>query len=308
VNNWLRKVLTNKPKAYKVSLFSLPIVVMCAVVSDLSFRYSESAVGLDVFLPILFGLVFMILGYLACITSFVSGLSVVKSFKHSLLWLIPEGILLLVPLIIISITYYNSHFDRGPIEGYNKAIEINQRDALTYYNRGVVKGSLGEYRGAIEEYNKAIEINPNFTEAYFNRGIIKGELGDYRGAIEEYNKAIEINPKLAEAYYGRGFAKGGLSDYRGAIEDYNKAIKINPKDATAYYNRGTIKGKLGDYRGALKDYNEAINKNPKYAEAYYNSGLAKIEWGEKKRGCLDLSRAGELGFDKAYEAIKVYCN
>jgi len=30
--------------------------------------------------------------------------------------------------------------------------------------------------------------------------------------------------------------------------------------------------------------------------------------GQKDSGCLDLSKAGELGYFKAYETIKKYCN
>jgi len=42
--------------------------------------------------------------------------------------------------------------------------------------------------------------------------------------------------------------------------------------------------------------------------AYYHRGLAKILLGQKDNGCLDLSKAGELGSAKAYEAIKNFCN
>jgi hypothetical protein len=40
----------------------------------------------------------------------------------------------------------------------------------------------------------------------------------------------------------------------------------------------------------------------------YVRGLSKIILGQKDSGCLDLSKAGELGYDRAYEAIEKYCN
>jgi hypothetical protein len=42
--------------------------------------------------------------------------------------------------------------------------------------------------------------------------------------------------------------------------------------------------------------------------AYYHRGLAKILSGQKDNGCLDLSKAGDLGLAEAYESIKEYCN
>ena len=41
------------------------------------------------------------------------------------------------------------------------------------YNSGVDKYEQGDYQGAIADYTKAIEINPKFALAYFNRGLAK---------------------------------------------------------------------------------------------------------------------------------------
>ena len=100
----------------------------------------------------------------------------------------------------------------------------------------------------------------------------------------------------------------GIQDYQGAIADFSKAIEINPKNEYAYFFRGLSKALLFDYRGAIADYSEAIEINPNSAGAYHNRGLSKISLGQKESGCLDLSKAEELGYAKAYERIKEYCN
>ena len=156
------------------------------------------------------------------------------------------------------------------------------------------------------------------AEDYFDKGVAKYEQGDYRGAIQDYNKAIELDPNDHMTYGVRVLAKSKLGDYRGAIEDYNKAIELlgktnltDPLDKLLlgeyYYNRGVTKSDLGDYRVALQDFNKAIELNPKLAEAYGARGLSKIKLGQKDSGCLDLSKAGEMGYMKVYDVIKEFC-
>jgi len=179
--------------------------------------------------------------------------------------------------------------------------------AEEYFDKGVEKSVEGDWKGAIQDYNKAIELNPNYTSAYNNRGSVKSSLGDYRGAIQDFNKSIELKPNYALAYFNRGIAKSNLDEHKGAIQDYNKAIELEPNDADAYSNRGNSKGCLDDYRGAIKDFNKAIEHNPNDGMAYNNRGLAKIYLGQKDSGCLDLSKARDLGDPKAHDLIKKYC-
>ena len=42
-------------------------------------------------------------------------------------------------------------------------------------------------------------------------------------------------------------------------------------------------------------------------DAYYNRGLVLIYLKDKEKGCIDLSRAGELGVEDAYSVINRYC-
>ena len=69
------------------------------------------------------------------------------------------------------------------------------------------------------------------AEGYFDRGVSKYELQDYRGAIQDYSKAIELDPSFADAYFNRGLVKYALNDIDGACLDWSKAGELGYYDA-----------------------------------------------------------------------------
>lgn len=191
------------------------------------------------------------------------------------------------------------------------------------YNDGCnkLKAFTLDYQGAIEDFSKAIQLNPKFVQAYENRGFARAHLQDYEGAISDYNQELEIinndniypNHYKSSPFSDRGVAKYNLQDYRGAIEDFKKSIEFGG-DATDRANISNAKYQLKDFKGVIEECDFIIEMSPiniysKFDknDAFYWRGLAKIQLGQKDSGCLDLSKAGELGYSDAYEDIKKYC-
>ncbi len=96
-------------------------------------------------------------------------------------------------------------------------------DTGSYLNRGVVYGKKGQHDQAIVDFNKAIELNPRDAAAYYNRGISFGKRGLYDQAILDFTKAIVINPRYAKAYINRGAAYFFKKEYDKAWNDVSKA-------------------------------------------------------------------------------------
>ena len=178
--------------------------------------------------------------------------------------------------------------------------ELTQKGRELYEKR--------EYMEALLNLNKALETDPAYSNAYYVRGNIKDAFDDRHGAMKDYNAAIEKNPKFADAFFARGNVKMKLQDYYGAISDYSAAIALNENYIEAYFNRGKAKQMLQAYEDAINDCSKIIQINPRSIDAYYMRGILRINFGDVKNGCLDLSKAGELGDLKAYEAIKEKCN
>tara|TARA_B100001057_G_scaffold439151_1_gene472126 strand:+ start:51 stop:566 length:516 start_codon:yes stop_codon:yes gene_type:complete len=141
---------------------------------------------------------------------------------------------------------------------------------------------------------------------YYTSGLDHYSKQNYKEAIEHYSLAININPNFAEAYFQRGCSKHNADDYKGAITDFNTSIKLQPNNQLFYKQRASSKTMLKDYIGAIADCDQAIILKSDYDKAYALRGILKIELGEKK-GCVDLEKAGQLGYQNATVFLKKYC-
>jgi tetratricopeptide (TPR) repeat protein len=96
-------------------------------------------------------------------------------------------------------------------------------------------------------------------------------------------------------------------DYTEAIEDMQKAAELVPNLPYAYYNLGNLYCLSSELINSIDNYTKAIDLYPYMGDAYFNRGLVLIYLKDKEKGCIDLSRAGELGVQDAYGVIKKYC-
>jgi tetratricopeptide (TPR) repeat protein len=173
----------------------------------------------------------------------------------------------------------------------------------------------GKYELSSIYLDSAISINPKDYKYHELKGRNNYYLYDYKKAIISFNQAIILNPKSGWSYLLKAYSKNNLEDFRGAIIDIDKAIPLlvqakanNESIAEAYLNRSYSNSSIGKFNASIIDCNLAISYNKNYAKAYYNKGMALIKLGQIENGCIALSKAGELGFDLAYDAIKENCN
>jgi len=89
--------------------------------------------------------------------------------------------------------------------------------------------------------------------------------------------------------------------------EFDSALRLNPQNRFAHFLRGNAYSNLKQYQKAINDYNKSIELNSNDATSYLNRGRAKLQLGDKS-GCYDLSKAGELGEEAAYDYIRVSCN
>lgn len=191
---------------------------------------------------------------------------------------------------------------------------FSQTSDKDYIERGKLNYSQQKYTKAYEDFNKAVEINPKNADAYFNLALVFDKVFPSKTTesinlkISFLNAAIELNPNYTHAYFYRGIEKYYLKEYRNAISDYNIIIEKDKENFQCYTYRGMAKAELKDNNGAMSDFNKAIEINPKDAFVYGSRGYLKFNLNQKEAACLDFSRAVELGDTTLSEYVEKFCN
>lgn len=212
----------------------------------------------------------------------------------------------------------------------NKLVAISCResnvsaDSLTFINRQLKQLTRGgnatfenlfqlaisemavkQYTNSINTYTSAIKVSPSNPFVYMNRAVTEAEMIDFISSIDNSYQRISIESDPAQQLRNQSVR---TYNYDEAIADLTKSIKLYPTFAYSYYNRANLLALSGKLPEAFDDYSKAIELNPNFAEAYYNRGLIQIYMKDTRKGCLDISKAGELGIDDAYDLLKIYMN
>ena len=171
------------------------------------------------------------------------------------------------------------------------------------FERALTQSLVKQYTNSVSTYTAAIEQNPANPFLYLNRATTRAEMIDFISSIDNSYQRITIDSDPANRLNNR--SKRTYS-YDEAVADLNKAVKLFPDFAHAYYNRANLQALAGNLPEAYEDYTRAIDLDPAFAEAYYNRGVVQLFMKDTRKGCLDLSKAGELGIAEAYDVLKRY--
>ena len=180
--------------------------------------------------------------------------------------------------------------------------------ALYDYDSKLYNSSLNLYGEAIAKAEEeAAGFDALYTAFYhMNRGALRAEMIEFISSIESNvqvlsmddtgNTRARVRDQVVRQY-----------DYTDAIEDMKKAADAVQNLPYAYYNLGNLYCLSSEHINSIENYTKAIELYPYMGDAYFNRGLVLIYLKDKEKGCIDLSRAGELGIQDAYGVIKKFC-
>ncbi len=186
-------------------------------------------------------------------------------------------------------------------------------DADRAFIRGLYSVQSKQFTSALNQFDAAVndESKGNYSEYYkafyyLNRGALRAEMIDFISSIENNVQTLTMDDKGTT----RARVRDQVSrtyDYSEAIGDMQAADRIMPGIPYVYFNLGNLYCLSSKFVESVDTYTKAINVYPYMGDAYYNRGLVLIYLKDKEKGCIDLSRAGELGVGDAYSVISKYC-
>jgi adenylate cyclase len=154
--------------------------------------------------------------------------------------------------------------------------------------------------------NKAIALDDKEAMAHFALGRVQTLRREFDEAIEELRTAIDLNPSLALAHFGLCVALVRTERANEAISECDTAIRLSPRDPLVwlfYTLRARARFLLGDYEAAQEDARRAL-RNPAasfYPHAILASALAHLD--RRKEAKIALDKLLEIKPDFSPDAL-----
>lgn len=190
-----------------------------------------------------------------------------------------------------------SNFLRALYESENKQFN----SSLSLYTKAINGAEEAMSRRELTQFD-------DFYRAYYlmNRGVLRADMIEFIASIESNVQVLSMD----DTGNTRARVKDQVNisyDYTDAIDDMEAAAQILPDLPYLYFNLGNLYCLAKEHIKSIENYTKAIELYAYMGDAYFNRGLVLIYLKDKEKGCIDLSRAGELGVQDAYGVIKKYC-
>ena len=148
----------------------------------------------------------------------------------------------------------------------NEAIGVNANSNL-YALRGEAYMQMGDYQNAMADFNSAIEVDNMNAIAFYDRSLLNTRLENYEAALSDINNALasqSMKPSdilsMRNLYAKRGQLNLWLKNWEGAIADYTNSLARSEGSISAavYAERAEAYTAMGAYENAVNDYTSAI--------------------------------------------------
>lgn len=202
---------------------------------------------------------------------------------------------------VLEMIYFDAHPDEkrlnDAIATARKAIELDDRDAMTHFTCGRALLARKDYEGAMAELHSAVELNPNMAVGYCGLADSLAYEGRFAEAIPFFEKAIQLSPHDPQrwAYYSyRSLAHLLAGEFDLAVEWAQKAIRVPNSHYWPLAHRVSALGSLqrsAELPGAVA---ELLKRKPGFTCSFARERLFYIKNPEHLEGYLSGLRSAGI--------------
>ena len=154
------------------------------------------------------------------------------------------------------------------IDYYAKALELDNQNYLTFYNRGRCYEENGDKQEALNDYTKAISLKASHFNSFYWRASVNYDLDNYLEAINDWLIARKLNPNNNSTLYWIAKSQFNLSQFGNALININLYISTKQDDKEAFLLRGECYAKTNKLADAYTDWQKAKSLGYNNVEFY----------------------------------------
>ncbi len=98
-----------------------------------------------------------------------------------------------------SLSYFAKSDHNNSIGNLNKAIVLNGKSPVLFFQRGIVYRSTSQYQSAISDFTKASLLDEKNPLTYLYKGQCEMELGNFKNAIKDFKTCLKLDSNNNEA-------------------------------------------------------------------------------------------------------------
>ena len=183
-----------------------------------------------------------------------------------------------------------------------KAVNLAPELALTNHVMGLMLYRLGRLSRSLDFFQKAWEIDPKDAEIYQKLGLVAWKLDMLEAAEKFYRIECQLAPNNANALINLAGVLRDQSKFAEAIEILRTAIYAHPENHELWNSMGTVVNDSGNPQEAQTFYLEALRLKPSYGRAHNNMANVYELLGEPEKALPHYVEALKDPADETEEA------
>ena len=148
------------------------------------------------------------------------------------------------------------------LKWYDRALELDPRDASALEWRGTALRRLRRFDQARTALQEAIELRPDEPNLLIEMGWVHSDQSHYEDALTWFQRTLTLDPRHGEALEWRGTALRWLRRFDQARIALQEAIELRPDQPDLLVEMGWVHGDQLQHEEALTWFRRALDINP----------------------------------------------